>query len=79
MSYYCYNCDSYFENTVSIREYHNEVDDRPFEEYQGCPYCKSDDIVEAVQCSLCGQYVVCGYVKLNDGTIACSDCYEIPF
>lgn len=72
----CNNCGVILENTVSIRERHNELDDRPAEEYQGCPFCKCDDIMEAVQCDLCGAFVAYGYVKLKDGTVACSDCYE---
>lgn len=71
----CDNCGALLESTISIHEYHDELDDRPVEEYHGCPYCKSDQVFEAVQCSLCGRYVINDYVKLKDGTIACSDCY----
>ena len=75
--YICNNCKSLFEYTVSIREYHNELDDRPYEELEVCPYCKSDDVDIAAQCSLCGEYVTCDYVKLSDGTVACLNCYQM--
>lgn len=73
--YICNNCGALLESTVSIHEYHDELDDCPVEEYHGCPCCKSNDVVEAVQCDLCGEYVAYDYIKLKDGTIACSDCY----
>ena len=44
-------------------------------EYRGCPHCRSDQIVRAVQCDLCGEYVTEDYVVLKDGTVACADCY----
>lgn len=74
--YICNNCGAVIENTISIHEYHDELDDKPIEEYHGCPYCKCSDVDEAVQCDLCGEYIAHDYVKLSDGTIACSDCYE---
>lgn len=74
--YICNNCGAIFENTVSIHEHHNELYDKPIETYHGCPFCKCDDVTEAVQCDLCGEFVAYDYVKLRDGTIACSDCYE---
>ena len=75
--YICSNCGALLESTVSIHEYHDELDDSPVETYHGCPYCKSDQVEEAVQCDLCGEYCVNDYVKLKDGTIACSDCYTV--
>lgn len=74
--YICDNCGAVFENTISIREHHNELDDETTEEYHGCPVCKNSSVLKAVQCDLCGEYVAYDYVKLKDGTIACSDCYE---
>lgn len=44
-------------------------------EYHGCPYCRSDQIVWAVQCDLCREYVTEDYVVLKDGTIACANCH----
>ena len=73
--YICNNCGALLESTVSIHEYHDELEDHPIEEYHGCPYCKCSDVSEAVQCDLCGEYVVYDYIELKDGTIACSDCY----
>ena len=74
--YICDNCGAVFENTVSIREHHNELDDKAVEEYRGCPVCKYGGVLEAVQCDMCGEFVAYDYVRLKDGTIACSDCYE---
>lgn len=71
----CTNCNKILESPVSIHEYHDELDDSRIEEYYGCPYCKSDQIVEAKQCSLCGEYVIDDYVVLKDGTVACQNCY----
>lgn len=72
----CNNCGAILENTVSIHEYHDELDDKSVEVYHGCPFCKCDDVMEAVQCDLCGEFVAYDYIRLKDGTIACSDCYE---
>ena len=73
--YVCLNCSAVFDTPIPIHEYHDELDEKAIEEYYVCPYCKSDDYEEAVQCNLCGQYVNCNYVELKDGTFACEDCF----
>lgn len=75
--YLCLNCNKLFENPIPIHEYHDELDDNQVEQYYGCPHCRSNDYVETIQCDLCGEYVTDVYVKLKDGTVACSDCYAI--
>ena len=35
--YICNNCGALLESTVSIHEYHDELDDCSVEEYHGCP------------------------------------------
>ena len=71
----CNNCGALFENPLIVRDYHDELDDRAYEELQCCPSCKSDDLSIAVQCSFCGEYVIENYIVLPDGTIACDGCY----
>ena len=73
--YICLSCGALLDSPVAFHEYHDELDECPFEEYHGCSHCKSRDVVEAVQCDMCGEYVGNGYVVLSDGTVACEDCY----
>ena len=75
--YICENCGKILEATIPIREYHDELDERPYEQYYGCPYCKSDQVVEAKQCDLCGKYISSDYIVLSDGTVACDNCYVL--
>lgn len=74
--YICNSCGLIFESPKTIREYHNELDDNPYEEYEACPYCGCSDFDQSYRCDLCGEYTGWHYVKLKDGTVACSDCYE---
>lgn len=73
--YICDNCGALITSPISIHEYHDELEDKPIEEYHGCPYCKSDQVVEARQCSLCGEYTAHDYIVLADGSIVCDNCY----
>ena len=77
MMFLCDNCGALLENPVSLHEYHDEVEDHRIEEYHGCPYCKSDQVFEAEQCTICGEYVSHDYIELNDGSIVCSNCYTM--
>ena len=47
--YYCNNCDCFCEG-----EERNEVIEGFLKPYMACEYCKSDDIVEAEECPVCG-------------------------
>ena len=75
--YICENCGALLESPISIAESHDELDEKLIETYHGCPKCKSDQVFEAVQCDLCGEYILEDYVVLKDGTIACHDCYTL--
>lgn len=71
--YYCNDCGALFKELVPIKEYLDEGDGYLL--YLGCPNCRSDQVDAAVQCDLCGEYVVNDYVVLKDGTIACYKCH----
>ena len=32
--------------------------------------------VETIECDECGQWITGDYIKLNDGTVICDNCYE---
>lgn len=53
--WYCRNCDTRFHDPETQTE---RVTDDPvmYIPYGVCPYCGSDDYVEAVQCKVCGDY-----------------------
>lgn len=71
--FYCNDCGALFKELATIKEV---VDDEMgYLEYRGCPHCRSDQIVQAVQCDLCREYVTEDYVILNDGTVACANCH----
>lgn len=75
--YICESCGKLLTSPVPIHEYHDELDNGCIEEYYGCPYCKSDQVFEAKQCTLCGEYVLHNYVVLADGSVICENCYVI--
>lgn len=75
--YICNNCGLLFRWAPTYEEVHNELDDHAYEEYRGCPNCKSDDFEVAERCDFCGKYVAHDYIKTVDGTVACSDCYTM--
>ena len=39
-------------------------------EYYHCPHCGSDDIDEAVECAVCGDYFI------DDGEEICEECFN---
>lgn len=53
--WYCRNCDSRFEDFDEEMERvsNDPVMDIP---YGVCPYCGSDDFVNAIQCNECGEW-----------------------
>lgn len=47
--FYCDNCETIFEDPYIIRE--------DWGDNYCCPNCESDDISDATQCKLCGDYM----------------------
>lgn len=72
----CEDCGAVFESLGAIRECIGEPEYGPVT-YYGCPNCKSDQVVCAFRCDLCGEYVAHDFVILNDGTVACNNCYKL--
>lgn len=53
--FYCKDCDTFF-NEPNLRLYQDK--DIWHQSYISvCPFCKSDDITEAVKCAKCSEYV----------------------
>lgn len=44
-------------------------------EYYACPYCEGA-YRQAVECSVCGEYVCCDDVEVIDNDILCYKCYD---
>ena len=43
----CLYCNALFDSPLILREYHNELDENPFEEIPVCPYCLDTDIIRS--------------------------------
>ncbi len=74
--YYCDNCDSVFEE---LKQYKEIVTSDPYPmgfNYLACPYCKSEEVFDAIECSNCGEYIVGEYIKTCDNKCYCENCYE---
>ena len=53
---FCNYCNEKFETPKILREYHNELDESPYEEMAVCPYCGDEDIEVLHKCRICGEY-----------------------
>ena len=79
MKYYCEDCGKTFdedemvvENSYNLVPFHDELVKEPFNVCK-CPYCGSEDIDEALQCAICGEWF-----KPEDiyDDFYCKDCIE---
>ena len=73
--YVCVDCGRLFDDPKSYSESHG-LDSPPYEEYSGCPRC-AGTYVQTFECDCCGEWITGKYVKLDDGTVACENCYMI--
>lgn len=70
--YVCRKCGKTFEEVVEVHD-----DPSPagvgltsgYYTYYKCPYCGSDDVGEAQECAVCGEYFS------DDGEEVCEDCW----
>lgn len=51
------------------------LDTPPFEQWDACPNCGGNDLVETRRCDDCGSYITGAYATLRDGGVYCEDCY----
>ena len=70
--YICLDCGALFSDTRKYIERHG-LDSPPYEEIIGCPSC-GGAYVEAIQCDICGNYIVDDYFETKEGRIYCADC-----
>jgi hypothetical protein len=70
--YICNACDCVFEDPKQHKEFHGELDEMPYETFGVCPACASTDFDEAVECSVCGNWILEG----NHQFQICSECKE---
>lgn len=73
--YLCLDCGRLFEEPKRCVETHG-LDTPPYEVWDGCPYC-SGGYVETKRCDVCEEWIVGEYIKLNDDTFVCDNCYEV--
>lgn len=76
--YRCLDCEKEFEEPDEYPGMSGEYWGKPFQEYyQGCPYCKSDNIAEIkYTCDCCSCNIAEGdeCYETKDGCIYCEDC-----
>lgn len=73
--YVCLDCGCLFDDPEAYTESHG-LDSLPYETYSGCPKC-AGAYVETVECDCCGEWITGEYVELDNGTVACYNCYII--
>lgn len=73
MLYLCLDCYELIEELKHNIETHG-LDSPPYEETDVCPLCGGACSI-AIQCDICNEYIQDDYIKIEDGTIVCSDCY----
>ena len=75
--YICNECESLIVRLSVIRDYHTELESEPYEEYEVCPYCHSDDVEEADYCTECDRPICTATKYINDKMKAlCEECYN---
>lgn len=76
MKYFCANCERFFdEEDADCNVYRQYIDGVCVDkvEYGACPNCGSEDIREAVECAICGEWYADGK-QLTCGV--CKECLE---
>jgi hypothetical protein len=73
--YFCLDCGSLFEEPKRYMETHG-LDVPPYEAWFGCPDC-GGSCVKTEQCELCGNWITGEYIKLNNSSLICGDCYQL--
>lgn len=73
MYYVCLDCGVLFSEPIRWVERHG-LKDGPYEEWYGCPFC-GGAYTEAFECDGCGNYITDSYIKLEDGSRYCKECY----
>ena len=76
--YRCFECNKDFEDCEKYPDFSGEFWGAPFTKYYyGCPYCKSEDVLEIklhCDCCNCNIYEGDTYYELEDGSTFCEDC-----
>ena len=69
----CKECGHLFDEPIEWEERHG-FSYPPFEQWSGCPMCRGA-YAEAHKCDCCDEWIVDDYIKTDDGTRYCSECY----
>ena len=40
-----------------------------------CPHCGGSEIIKAIECDICHEYITGDYIKTKDGQIICDECF----
>ena len=72
--YICLDCNKVFEEPRQFTEDHG-LDTPPYESYWGCPHC-GGAYSDALECDMCGQYIIGDYIEFDVGLVVCDNCYE---
>lgn len=70
--WHCADCGEFFE--VANKDY---CDGGYLgEPHYTCPFCRSDELEEAYQCELCGEWVIADEIYGSIGEMVCMNCIE---
>lgn len=73
--YICLECNKTFGTPKKYLETYG-FDIPPYKTVHGCPSC-GGNYVQTEECEFCGKWITGEYVKLQDGTVVCDNCYEV--
>ena len=73
--YVCLNCERDFDEPETYTEMHGFTYG-PGEKIYLCPFCGSEDFIDAIYCDICDDPILDDYIKTTLGDIICSDCYS---
>lgn len=72
--YICLECNKIFNAPKKYLEDYG-IDIPIYKTVHGCPKC-GGNYAETMECDFCGDWISGEYIKLNDGTVVCDNCYE---
>ena len=73
-SYVCLNCEQTFDDPMVHIEMHGFTYG-PGEKLYLCPFCGSEDFIDAIYCDICDNPIVNDYIKTSRGELICENCY----
>ena len=75
MAFVCVECGHVFETPATYGEKHG-LETPPYEHMRTCPNC-GGAFCKATVCDGCGEVITSEYVRINNGSCYCDNCFSL--